>query len=834
MTETGTRRTTMLGLLNIMLLTAFAVGTVASEERTDQAGPFLEEIARSENVADDVMNGDELRSRALDETIVTRSELLKLETLRQDPRRPMWLTDQTETLLLKRIEFPTSWSTHLMVAHPSCPLLPPDIPLIVARGIQEILEAEATIDAAIERVESKEAFDRDATLISLHERLIFERDLRIPLLKAIGLSLAARTDPASGREAVEILRSMRDRTELQDEAREIVDHWFRQALLATGDGAELRAASDQENLDAIEDRIRGLREVALLQGSDAAKALGVRMIRELDRTRGYEKLLLADIIEQAATTDDPPDLDTTGRSPWKDGAGDAWIMLLDESSGHGDWSLDGPLAARLADLEEVHGRKDAPLAVLWAAGQKELAARSRDLIGQPDMLNMLRDASLTAEVDEPARARTLETAARIALLEDERLEASALCEILYREHPDHPFGGPALVADLTEPWARAGHEEATRRYEEALETLIENANPDDGGNDVDGQTLRLAEHYLRRNRPRKSRTLLDSFRPTTKEEAARYLDVRLREVDLIRELETLSDEMVEIEYDLLLRTVDRVVGEFGPSDTGIQTAAARARIASLKDRTPLLRDPQSIGVIERIIEREDIPAATRIDALFLRHGMKLARMSERRDALENRPELVRAIEIDPALAGSALAVILEKRLSRLNDIRYSNTRSLEQERIVEDIRSLTALTDTGILDTLSMMEKVMIGRSLNEIGAAGRSIRLWRKMAEQQPDAWVVMRGHADALALSEDLEDLGEAMRLYRRLGQNGPGDNVPKDVWWNAQLGQLLMMEKADRSTERIPTRIQRLRLIDPDLGGRPFRSEFESLLQRMTQKS
>ena len=269
---------------------------------------------------------------------------------------------------------------------------------------------------------------------------------------------------------------MKDRTELQDEARAIVDHWFRLALLMTEDRTEVRAHSDQEQQDAGQDRIRTLREVALLEGGARAKTLGTEMIRALDRNQGYEKLLLADIIEQARATDEPQDPDSSGRSTWDDGAGEAWIMLLKDTARNEDWSLDGPLAARLMALERLHGRKGAPLAVLWAGGRRELAGRSRDEIRFPDMLTTLRDAATHADVDEAGRARALETAARIALLEDERLEAAALCETLYREHPDHPFGGPGLVANLTEPWARAGHEEATRQYEDALETLIEVAS----------------------------------------------------------------------------------------------------------------------------------------------------------------------------------------------------------------------------------------------------------------------------------------------------------------------------------------------------------------------
>ena len=820
-------------LVTLTMLVA-DIGDAAGNGTLDDAETLLERIKASETLSDDERSDEQRRSRALDRSLEIREDLLRLEDSLNDPRRPMWLTDQAEALLLKRIEFPSSWSTHLMVAHPSCPLIPPEIPLIVGRGLQNIIQAEESITEAVETVEGEEDFETDTDLLSLHERLLFERELRIPLLKAIALTLAARADPASGREAVEILRSMRAREQLLDGTKEVIDHWFRQALLVTKDRDTFRSESAAREPATRDERLRRLRETALLQDGDDVVALGRKMIRELDRERSYEKLLLADVVEEsrAMRADLEPEKDDA-RS-WADGEGDTWIMLLDDSQQQDDWSLDGPLVARLADLERRHGREGAPLAVLWAAGQKELAGRSRDLIEEPDMLAILRHAALNAAKDEPGRARTLETAARIAMLEDERLAAAELCEILYREHPRHPFGGPRLVADLTEPWARAGREEATDRYERALETIIEKPTPEEGHEDVGLQTIRLAEQYLRRARPEKSRELLERFRPGTKEEAARFLEVCLEEIVLIREMETLSDERVDREYDLLLKNVDRVVGEFGPLDTDIQDAAARARIASLSGRSRLARDPIAIGVLERIMERDEIPAATRIDALFLRHRIKLARVSEREDALADMPELLRAFELDPRLAGGALATTLEERLFRLESIREDEFRRTEGEEIIEELGSFARLVDTSLLATLSMTQKVVVGRSFNEIGLISRSIPLWNAMADQQPDAWVVMQGRAEALGLSDEIANLAEAMRLYRRLGQGGPGDNVPAEVWWHAQLGQLLMMEKADRSTQKIPTRIQRLKLIDATLGGEPFQSEFESLLQRTTQKS
>ena len=179
-------------LVTLAMLVA-NTGNAAGSGTLDDAETLLERIKASETLADDERSDEQRRSRALDQSLETRDALLRLEGSRNDPRRPMWLTDQAEALLLKRIEFPSSWSTHLMVAHPSCPLIPPEIPLIVGRGLQNILQAEESITAAIETVAAEEGFKTDVTLLSLHERLLFERELRIPLLKAIALTARGRS-----------------------------------------------------------------------------------------------------------------------------------------------------------------------------------------------------------------------------------------------------------------------------------------------------------------------------------------------------------------------------------------------------------------------------------------------------------------------------------------------------------------------------------------------------------------------------------------------------------------------------------------------------------------
>ena len=147
-------------LVTLTMLVA-DTGNAAGTGTLDDVETLLERIATSETLADDERSEEQRRSRALDQALETRDDLLRLEDSRNDPRRPMWLTDQAEALLLKRIEFPSSWSTHLMVAHPSCPLMPPEIPLIVGRGLQNILQAEQSITEAIETVEAAADFETE-------------------------------------------------------------------------------------------------------------------------------------------------------------------------------------------------------------------------------------------------------------------------------------------------------------------------------------------------------------------------------------------------------------------------------------------------------------------------------------------------------------------------------------------------------------------------------------------------------------------------------------------------------------------------------------------------
>ena len=66
--------------------------------------------------------------------------------------------------------------------------------------------------------------------------------------------------------------------------------------------------------------------------------------------------------------------------------------------------------------------------------------------------------------------------------------------------------------------------------------------------------------------------------------------------------------------------------------------------------------------------------------------------------------------------------------------------------------------------------------------------------------------------------------MSIYKRISVGTAGQ--PGDHYWQSQLRMLQILSRSGRNTHRIAPHIQRLRQIDPGLGGERFRREFERL--------
>ena len=122
-------------MLTGILSSAALVGPAWSQDGQSSIEDLIESIDRLQDRVGLESLEINQRSEALDEAIEFRQRLIREAP--DDPRRSSWHADQAEDLLLKRIEFPNSWTPHLLNADPACPMMPAEIPLIVARGLDE-------------------------------------------------------------------------------------------------------------------------------------------------------------------------------------------------------------------------------------------------------------------------------------------------------------------------------------------------------------------------------------------------------------------------------------------------------------------------------------------------------------------------------------------------------------------------------------------------------------------------------------------------------------------------------------------------------------------------
>jgi len=457
----GRRGTFLISMLSMLL----SAGVMAPRDAGAQDGEPGNRITRAqERITEllDAMKNEGLpvagRSMALDEAIELRAGMITGAP--DDPRIPSWHADQAEDLLLKRIEFPNSWSTHLLNAEPGCRIVPEEIPVIIARGIEEAGAARRTAAAAVERLEVQPPAGRNERLLG---QLRFERDVRAPLLESIGLILASPIERTAAGTAFDTLsRLSRAHAEDPSVAR-VIRHWLTIAGIESGRVDELGVdPTEVETLDEL-DRIRA----AMRTGTSLeAATLAATEFASTPSTDRHRRLLAADLYERALDG-------TREESHWAQGRGRLWITLLDDESGRTDRSYDEFLATRLARLAGRFGEEGMPLGAAWALGERELVARAGGEPPDDRAVKRLEDRLGAADPDTPGRARALGVRARLAIADKDRLAAARTPELLYLEHPEALESDPCVVADLLRPTLGLAVPWVGPSYRRALRTCID-------------------------------------------------------------------------------------------------------------------------------------------------------------------------------------------------------------------------------------------------------------------------------------------------------------------------------------------------------------------------
>ena len=612
------------------LVLAMLLGSAVPVGAQDATAP-AKTLSQIEVVADlrrqsmDETSSIEVRSTALDQCLELRETLIAEGRARGELELASWHADQSEDLLLRRIEFPNSWSTHLFNADRSCPLLPAEIPLLIARGIEEASRAAALVESAIEELRSRP--EGDPKDLDLLRRLEFERDLRIPLLESIGLILASNIEAGASIDALERLDRISDEVVERNDVRPIIDSWKIQAALASKDHKRLPELL--ANTDRVPSQLDRIRIVAVLEGPERAGEIAADAFELCDEQRVYERLLLADL-RSRYLNEFQRGPDSTEPATWNDGSVALWLRLLEEEHPTRE-VIDAAIAARLVGSTEARGDSALPLAAAWAAGRTDLARRSRGEPADAAVTRQLQRGVEETPASDLVRARALDILFRLLLQEGERLEAARIGGILFQEHPDYPEADPALVADLVEPWATSGDQAAAALYEVALTNLIENQLEVPGGAAVrrrQADRIRLAEHLLKTGRPQKGWSMVSSVDPQTESIACALLEVRSTCLEELGRDRTMEPEALISLQEQLEEDGRGYLARF--SNSGTTSVSANllrnfhaSRLASVRSNLRRGYRAQDLERTVQIIDRTDLDRELRIEALFLRHQIRL-------------------------------------------------------------------------------------------------------------------------------------------------------------------------------------------------------------------
>ncbi|MGA0419682.1 MAG: hypothetical protein ACO3P9_06600 [Phycisphaerales bacterium] len=251
---------------------------------------------------------------------------------------------------------------------------------------------------------------------------------------------------------------------------------------------------------------------------------------------------------------------------------------------------------------------------------------------------------------------------------------------------------------------------------------------------------------------------------------------------------------------------------------GVRVALARARLHLLADRPAAALVEVATVREAAVLTREQIVEGVRI---------RLAafdRLDRPEDAAE---ELRRLSDGGDAESGSllqgrlAVALAAIRRADAVGDgDRVARIGAESAGPLAEASLAWLEARD-GTPDPRAIL---LIAEGLRRAGRPTDASRALDRLDERYAGVREYAVERAECLFAIAGFEELGDAMRLYRRIAAGSPPESPS---WWLAELRQLQILKRVGKDVDRIPPRIERLRAVDPELGGEGIRRQFETLL-------
>jgi len=199
-----------------------------------------------------------------------------------------------------------------------------------------------------------------------------------------------------------------------------------------------------------------------------------------------------------------------------------------------------------------------------------------------------------------------------------------------------------------------------------------------------------------------------------------------------------------------------------------------------------------------------------------------------------------AAVIDEVLSDVTVRIDQLRTDAQQSQVKREKMHMVEQATSLAQAAQMLAelLLDWGVRQNLNQADlvpfKLRLAKAMRLAGRPEAAIAILEPLLEQNPNDMDLIFEMAETLfaigVKTGDRALLIRSAEYYDRL-IGGIGQPFPL-IWWRAWLGRLKIMDRLGESVTDIPLRVRALELVDVNLGGEPFKSEFKQLQVKHTK--
>jgi tetratricopeptide (TPR) repeat protein len=801
----------------------------ASQVPPDAVGPALERLEAMRARIDETTLDGPARRGAVELLLAERAALIAARP--DHAERPWWLVDQAEDLMLRRLPADGAGLTALL-----------GLPTAEQRALAIDVAAQVAAltreaDAGLDRLSRSLPADPDIDDVerrARQRRIADERELRIGLLRAMADVLKAVSDPGvdaprrdellrRGSAALEALAGR-----LEGGIADRAAAWSGVAAVRLGERDRALTLFQGVLADpAVHPADRFAAEVGRALAGGGSSRDRLARLRALEQRYAepahlFYRLLLADaqlLLILDPTIDGPPQPTRLNE------AAASYERIISAGDPVHQASVRSAVLAKLAGA--VDGRTPAsdlpPLMVL---------ARAETLAGDGRYVEAIEAyAPLAAARTDPAvRPAALLGLGRCLYESGRADEAADRWAELARDHPADPLAERAIelaASVATARWHGAPGDASRRgRLRQVLDLLLERYP-----NLASLDRWRLAAGQLAVDEGRLDDAVrhFDAVSPAAPERRdAEYLAL-LAARD--RWAAARPDERAALGSALLeqARRVEVALGRTpatgsDPADeAGRRAQAARVRTIAGEALLGLGRPAEVREALGPVGALPDLPLPVVADDLQLR--LRAGRDSGQVSLVT--ADLRRLAAAAPDRTVDLVALLVRQVQRDVDGMLAESRLEAADERAGEELAPLAGLLAELVAAAPASVRTPTLLLTLADAqlgsGRPAEALPLYDELLAESPDALPYLLGRAECLQRIGG-DRLADAIVIFKRIAAAGP--EVGGDAYWQSQLRTLQILDRVDRNTRRIVPQIERLRRIDPGLGGERWRRQFEAL--------